>query len=263
MSSYLNQPRITSDEITAGLHALGLRAGDLVHVHSSLKSLGHVVGGAEAVVDALLAVVAPGGTVMVPTFNHGAVEVFEVGIAPSHNGAITEALRRRRDAVRSIHPTHPYAAIGPLAEELMEGHLQAGTFGVDSPLGRCGRLGGWVLLLGVGMNVNTSARIGETMARVHCLGFGQFERRVRFPSGETIAAWSDMWRDGPCRIEWDALEQLMVQRGLITDGRIGMAQCRLTRCQDVVDCTFELTKTLCPDCPTQPNPLWGRPSEPR
>ena len=55
----------------AGLRALGVGAGDLIQVHSSLSSLGYVEGGAAAVGDALLEAVAPGGTVMVPTFNHG------------------------------------------------------------------------------------------------------------------------------------------------------------------------------------------------
>jgi len=253
MKSYFPQSRITRDEITDGLRRLGLGSGDLVHVHSSLRSLGHVVGGAEAVVDALLEAVAPGGTVMVPTFNHGAAEVFDVRTTPSTNGAITEALRCRPTAVRSVHPTHPCAAIGPPARELVEGHLQLCTFDADSPLGRCGRLGGWVLLLGVGMQVNTSAHIGETMANVHCLGFRQLERRVRLPSGEVITAWSDIWRDGPCRIEWEPLERLMRERELITDGRVGLAECHLMRCRDVIACTFELTKTLCPGCPTQPS----------
>ena len=252
MTDQLSRPRITAAQIAEGLRRIGLRPGDLVHVHSSLSSLGYVIGGAEAVVDALLEGVAPGGTVMVPTFNHGRAETFDVRTTPSTNGAVTEALRLRPEAVRSVHPTHPYAAIGPLAEQLMAGHLELRTFDADSPLGRCGRLGGWVLLLGVGMNVNTAAHVGETMAEVHCLGFREFERKVRMPDGSVQTAWSTQWRDGPCRIEWGPLERLMRERGMISDGRIGEAQTHLMKCQDIIDCAFELTETLCPGCPTRP-----------
>ena len=58
-------------------------------------------------------------TVMAPTFNHGAAEIYDARLTPSRNGAVTEALRLRPDARRSVHPTHPYAAIGPHADYLI------------------------------------------------------------------------------------------------------------------------------------------------
>ena len=36
----------TAADVTAGLRALGVTTGDTVFFHSSLKSMGHVVGGA-------------------------------------------------------------------------------------------------------------------------------------------------------------------------------------------------------------------------
>jgi aminoglycoside 3-N-acetyltransferase len=54
-------------DIVDGLRNLGVRPGDKLLVHSSLSSFGHVEGGAEAVIDALIEAVSPGGTVLVPT----------------------------------------------------------------------------------------------------------------------------------------------------------------------------------------------------
>ena len=51
----------------AELRALGVRPGMNLLVHSSLKRLGPVDGGAEAVIDALLEAIDPGGTLMMPT----------------------------------------------------------------------------------------------------------------------------------------------------------------------------------------------------
>jgi ABC-type transport system substrate-binding protein len=51
---------VTPRRLLRDLHALGVRPGMDVMVHSSLSKIGHVVGGAEAVVDALLAAVAAG-----------------------------------------------------------------------------------------------------------------------------------------------------------------------------------------------------------
>ena len=56
---------VSQSEIVEGLKAGGLVAGCPVLVHSSLSSFGHVEGGADAVIDALLEAV--GGTVLVPT----------------------------------------------------------------------------------------------------------------------------------------------------------------------------------------------------
>lgn len=58
---------ITKEDIKKGLRALGLKRGDIVGVHSSLRSFGYVEGGADAVIDALLEVVGKEGTIAMPT----------------------------------------------------------------------------------------------------------------------------------------------------------------------------------------------------
>jgi aminoglycoside 3-N-acetyltransferase len=248
--------RLSRTDLVAGLREIGVEAGAMLQVHSSLSQLGYVVGGAETVVDALLGAVGPEGTIMVPTFNHGGADIYDPRTTPSTNGAVTEALWRRPEACRSLHPTHPYAAIGKHAEDLVTGHLEVDTFSRRSPLGKLADRGGFVLLLGVGMRANTAAHIGETMARVHCLGFNQFSRRVRLEDGRVIPAWSVVWRDGPCLIEWEPLEARLRSRGLIRDGRIGDGEAHLMKALDVIETTFTMTQELCPQCPTMP--AWSR-----
>lgn len=247
--------RVTRDDIVAGLREIGLAEGDLVQVHSSLSAFGYVEGGADAVVDALLEVVGEEGTVMMPTFNHGNVDIFDIRETPSTNGAITNALRQRPEAYRSMHPTHPYGAIGFLARELVQGHLAAGTFGNESPLGKLAIWGGKVLLLGVGMNVNTAAHIGECMGNWHCVGERMKRCKIRDELGHIREARSAQWRDGGCLIEWDALERRMRERDLISDGQIGEASIHLMRAADVVGTAYWLTRTLCPKCTTMPKPV--------
>ncbi len=245
--------RVTRADLVAGIRALGVAPGDLLQVHSSLSRLGYVEGGADAVVDALLEVVGPEGTLMVPTFNHGAADIYDPRTTPSTNGAVTEALRKRPEARRSVHATHPYAAIGPLAEVLTAGHLEVDTFDRASPLGKLADRGGWVLLLGVGMRANTSAHIGEWMAQTHCIGWNEWPRRVRLEDGRIIPAWSVIWRNGPCLIEWDPLESRMRSRGMIRSSRIGEGEAHLMKALDVIEVTFEMTQELCPICPTMPD----------
>ncbi len=49
------------------LREVGLEKGDAVMVHTSLKRMGYVCGGAQTVIEALMEVVGKDGTIMMPT----------------------------------------------------------------------------------------------------------------------------------------------------------------------------------------------------
>ena len=126
----MKEDRIFKTDIVAGLQNLGLRRDDHVIVHSSLKSLGYVEGGPDAVIDAVLETVGPGGTMLAPTnVFDGSMTAFlrtmkeiDLRTAVSFTGVIPETLRKRKGAIRSIHPSHPVAAIGGKALELLSEH---------------------------------------------------------------------------------------------------------------------------------------------
>ena len=112
--------QITHKDIVKGLRKLGLTQGMSVMVHSSLKSFGFVKGGAQTVVGALMEVVTSEGTLMMPSFNHGAP--FEEGSpgyyspieTPTTNGIIPDTFWRIKGVYRSLNPTHPFAAWGKM-----------------------------------------------------------------------------------------------------------------------------------------------------
>ena len=173
--------------LVADLHRLGVRPGDTLLVHSSLRSLGFVVGGAAAVVQALLAAVGPDDTVVVPTFNannsdpsrwaltrgqpvpqerwpaiRGQLPPFDPAVTPSDRmGAISEAVRTWPGAVRSQHPQTSFAAVGADAPALMADHPLDCHLGPASPLGRLAEKGAKVLLLGVSFAVCSGFHLAE------------------------------------------------------------------------------------------------------
>jgi aminoglycoside 3-N-acetyltransferase len=62
---------------------------------------------------------------------------FDVRLAPSRMGLLSEMFRRTPGVVRSLHPTHSVCALGPLAAQLTsEHHLGAATFGAKSPFAK-------------------------------------------------------------------------------------------------------------------------------
>ena len=147
---------VTKERIVEDLRKLGLKRGDVVVFHSSLKSIGYVEGGANTVIDAFIEVVGSEGTVMVPTFTFSFTKggvPFHPAKTPSRVGLITDVFWRRPDAYRSRHPTHSVAAIGKHAEYLTSGHEDTSAFSKHGPWGKLVELDGYVMLLGVGFNV--------------------------------------------------------------------------------------------------------------
>jgi aminoglycoside 3-N-acetyltransferase len=238
-------PIITRDEIADGLRALGLTAGDNVLVHSALSSLGQVDGGADAVVEALLDVLGPAGHLMAPTFTYSPTTFFDVVNTPGKTGAITEAVRRRPEAVRSWSPTHAVCVIGPEAEKFTSDHHAMAPMAVGSPIDRLADAGGLVLLLGVDHRANTTVHVGETHARLPYLAAprvpgGVAEAVLRLPSGEEmLIRHTEM---PGCSAAFNAVEAPLRRDGAICDGKIGQARCQLIPGQAIIRATVALCR---------------------
>ena len=110
--------------------ALGIRPGMSLLVHSSLRRLGPVAGGADTVIDALLSVLGPEGTLMMSAVSGNVNEnqpVFDVRLTPATVGTLPNVFRKREGVIRSLHPIHSVAALGPKAEFFTGGHLECNT----------------------------------------------------------------------------------------------------------------------------------------
>ncbi|MEU4155478.1 AAC(3) family N-acetyltransferase [Actinoplanes sp. NPDC026670] len=175
----------TVSSLAADLRRLGLAAGDVVLVHSALRSVGFVVGHVQSVVLALLEVLGPDGTLVVPTHTNynsdpagwsnppvpeawwpvirGENPGFDRVLSPSRwVGVLPESVRTWPGAVRSGHPQVSFAAVGARAAEVVASHPVEDELGDGSPLGAVYRLDGKVLLIGCGHANNTSMHLSET-----------------------------------------------------------------------------------------------------
>jgi len=150
------------------LLALGVRPGGVLMVHSSLRSLGPVPEGAETVIRGLLAALGTEGTLLMPALTYEHVgrhnPVFDVRHTPSNVGVIAETFRLRPGTRRSLHPTHSVCAVGPLSRVLLEPHAADTTpCGPHSPFHTLPEHGGQILMLGCGLEPNTSMHAIEEM----------------------------------------------------------------------------------------------------
>lgn len=188
----------TALQVVDALRAVGLQLGSTAIVHSSLSRLGWVVGGGQAIVDALLAVVGPAGTIVMPAHSSHLSEpskwqnppvpeswwpvirehtpAFHPYLTPPiAMGEVAECFLRHPATVRSAHPAMSFMANGRLAAEVVAVHRTDDAVGPSSPLGRLYDLGARIVLLGVDHGNNTALHLAETRtewARTHTARYG-------------------------------------------------------------------------------------------
>ncbi|SDF60168.1 aminoglycoside 3-N-acetyltransferase [Fontibacillus panacisegetis] len=138
----------------AGVH----RKGTLL-MHSSMKSIGEVEGGADTVLDALSEYMQE-GLLVLPTHTWSYINAenprFEVESSPSCVGILPELFRQRSGVIRSIHPTHSVAALGEDAASFVEGAERWDTpCHRESPWGRLLDREATIMLVGVDLRRNT------------------------------------------------------------------------------------------------------------
>lgn len=209
---------MTRREIEKGLQDIGLKKGDIVLLHSSLASIGHVEGGADTVVDAFLSVLGPEGTLVVPTFGK--------------LGVITETVNGRSDAARSIHPLASVAAIGASAADICRDHWKADlAHAEDTPYTRIAEMDGYVCLLGVDQDRSTTLHTVEELLRLPYLETTP-EATFPTPEGEVRRSWECF--PGPHR-DFIGLDPILRESGRMRMGKIGTSMVRLIRSRDLIE----------------------------
>ncbi|MCX7919981.1 MAG: AAC(3) family N-acetyltransferase [bacterium] len=233
---------ITKSDIINGLQNLGLQQGSIALVHSSLRSFGYVDGGAETVIDALLESVGETGTIIVPTLTGNAQQnaiippVFDPINTPCWTGMIPETFRHRKQAVRSLHPTHSVAAIGNYAEYVTRNHETCETpCAMDSPYGKLVKLGGYILLIGCMHNSSTLLHLVEEIANspYHLLPEPVDAQLIR-SDGTTQIIRCRIHRWGWER-DFNKIDSLLSDANIMHIGKIGKSTVRLIAARPMVE----------------------------
>jgi aminoglycoside 3-N-acetyltransferase len=222
---------VTDEQIVNELRALGLSAGQVVFVHSSLSSLGHVPGGAETVVDAFLEVLGSTGTLVVPTFTfaHGRADapIFDLQQDQSEMGAITEALRTRPGVQRSCHLLHSVAALGAQAETIAAVHGPS-AWAADGPFWQLYELDARIVLLGVPYLRCTWFHVIEQLVQVRYRGWIEKRAWLRKADGaiEPLPTWMYRGNSDFVGNDFNKLGARLEEAGHVQVGAVGNAVTR-------------------------------------
>ena len=143
---------VTRTSLVRALQTLGVASGDKLLVHSSLSSLGFVVGGGRTVIDALLDAVGEEGTIIMPTYSgensdpaewrrppvppewidtiRKEMPAYDPLLTPARDmGSLPELFRHHPHAVRSPHPQSSFTAVGHDARAIVDEHTLDERFG--------------------------------------------------------------------------------------------------------------------------------------
>lgn len=149
----------TLTSLLQDLRAMGMAPTDTVLLHTSMKKIGMVEGGADTVLDALQAYLAP-GLLVFPTLNWHILDEkpprYDVNDTPSIIGILTERFRRRPNVHRSLNPTHSVCAYGADAVSFAQGGDTDGTpLGIYSPWRKLVERDAWILMAGCDLTTCT------------------------------------------------------------------------------------------------------------
>lgn len=152
------------------LESMGLKGGETILIHSSMKAIGVVNGGADTVLDVWMEYF-KNGLLLLPTHTWKTVNadnpVYNPYTTPSCVGLLTNMFMKRDGVIRSLHPTHSMSGYGKNAAEYLAGEEYNNT--PCTPGGCYDRLkevGGKVLLVGVGHERNTYIHSVEEVLNV-------------------------------------------------------------------------------------------------
>lgn len=246
----------TASSLIEDLLALGLKPGMDLIVHSSLSAIGWVVGGPVALIMALEEILGPEGTLVMPAHSgdlsdpeewsnppvpEGWKEIirqtmpaFDPDLTPTRGlGRAAELFRTQPGVLRSYHPQVSFAARGKRADLITENHSLDFGLGNQSPLARIYDLGGWILLLGVGQDSNTSLHLAEFRADFK----GKREIRQGAPLlVEGQRRWVALREYEEHSDQFPAVGQAYQEAGgVIYTGKIGRADAALIPQVDLVD----------------------------
>lgn len=229
---------LTKNDLVKGFSQMGLAAGDIVLVHSSYKSFGPVEGGPQTVIDALLEVLTTEGTLIMPTFNFdfNKGEAWDVRSTPSKMGVLTEVARTNPESRRVFHPFYSFAILGKLKDELTRLRYKD-SYGKESIFMRLRELDAKIMVIGLSYNHSmTFMHHIEQMEGVDYRFIKAFTGMVTDEHGRTYEdTFTMLVRDIDRGVQTavDPMGELLDASGIVTIRRIGEAEVRLMKANDV------------------------------
>lgn len=224
----------TAKELTRQLTEMKIDKHGTLLVHSSMKAIGNVEGGAQTVLDVLCDYMKD-GLLVFPTHTwaqmNESYNVFKAGSEPSCVGLLSNMFLKRKGVIRSLHPTHSVAALGKDAVEF--------TAGEEYAITPCPRNGCWgklydrraaILFIGCTLKCNTFLHgVEEWCNTQNRLAETPQKFTVISPDGKRFSAVQYRHHTESPKVDpsahYDKMEPAFKAGGAVRYGMFGSARC--------------------------------------
>ena len=246
---------VLKNDILEALKQVGVTQGQTIMVHTSLSKLGFVCGGAQIVIEALLESVGENGTIMMPTQSWKNLDpatgvhweepkewwqairdnwpAYDKDITPTNTmGAVAEMFRKWPNTLRSDHPARSVAANGKYAKYLTESHDISNIFGEGSPIGKLYELDGYVLLIGVGYDKNTSIHLADVRAEYPGKHLSEESSAIMLNGERVWKSYQTLYVDGE---DFEELGEAFEKERTVTKVPLGNSELIFMKQRELVD----------------------------
>ena len=237
---------VEKKDIAEAYKRAGAVMGDTIVYHGSMKSIGYVEGGASALIDGILEACAPGGTVAIGTLWYNGKpeerppEKFDVAASPAYNGAMAEAMRLDKRALRSNNFSHAVSAVGARKEELTMNHgggkkyptpWNEEAFAEVSPWTKFYLWNALYTFIGVDFNVCTMKHFMESRLVDHYLSLLPVELRKEYRMKLAHDLNKGLW----CFFDMREMQKIYEEKNLVSFTFLGNAPLLAIRTRPLVD----------------------------
>lgn len=245
---------VTAKDVTAALKTLGIVLGDIVLVHSSLRSLGKLENGAQTVVQGFEDAIGEEGTLVMPTLCqkdfYNCYNTWHMD-KPSDVGYLTEYFRKLPYTLRSDHPTHSVAARGKHAHTITCEHGKRGlhicpfgetAFSDDSPWLKMYSMGTKTVFIGVSSRYNTMKHPVEAKFMEYTLSRVKDET-IREQLRSEVVTFPN-WTGKEIWLQYDGnrMQERLDALGMVGHATCGDAELLCLDIKKTCDAAFEIIK---------------------
>lgn len=254
MENKLITQMLTKQDLVDNFRRIGITDGTILEVHSSLSSLGFVLGGAQTVVDALIEAVGKNGTIVMPLqFSDNtepgewcnpplAIELiakareempgFDINACEApYMGAVVNNFRRRPEVIYSASPSCAFVAYGHYAPLICNRQSYHFPLGEDSPCARLVEKKAKFICIGCHLDKLTSLHLAQYRADYYPIAVNgaaimQNDKKVWKKYLDLYDADSD---------DFIKIETGLIKKGLLRVDKIGQAAIYFGQTDLVVD----------------------------
>lgn len=235
----------TKLDLLQALEKLKINPRGTLLVHSSMKSIGEVEGGADTVLDALMEYMKE-GLLVLPTHTWSYINPENPKFDSVHSevcvGILPELFRKRPGVVRSLHPTHSVAAIGKDKDDFIKDNELCHTpCARQSPWGRLLDRNAQIMLLGVDLRKNTFIHgVEEWMGIPGRMTDDMKSLIVIDEKGNEISVPSRMICGEDWSLYFGKVDDYFREKGVMYLGKFGDAEVRICEAKPMTELLNEM-----------------------